>query len=272
MTLYTMTLATYLRLAQFRRYVPDWVVAALVLAYFVLIGEKAKPFNRQFKLSDPTLQHPFATHERVPNALCLALAAGVPFLVMTLCTFVKHRSRPQVWHVLQVLLLGAVLAIAVDGAITDVLKNWVGRPRPDFLQRCGAKAGTPLDVYVDVSVCTAPLGEGILTDGMRLTPLGHSSISFAAYLYLLMWLFGQYKMLNVSTLLLQYMAASAPLFLATYVALSRTQDYRHHFVDIFSGGFLGCAIAVAVYSRYFRPVTHANLDEINGEEEHELPL
>lgn len=271
-----MSLATYLKLEKFRRYVPDWICAGAIFVYFLLVAEHSRPFNRQFKLSDPTIQHPFATVERVSGPMCLVLAAAVPLVVMSLVTFIKHRNqKDHAWHVLQVSLLGVYLTVSVDGVITDVLKNWVGRPRPDFLARCGPKSSTPLDVFVDVSVCTEPLGATVLVDGMRSTPSGHSSISFSAFLFLSMWLYGQLQLLhNITTQpIYLYLFAGSPLLLSTYVALSRVQDYRHHFVDIILGGILGCTIAVVIYRKFFHSVNGPNSQEILGEEEQPmLPL
>lgn len=266
-----MLLATYMQLAKFRGYLPDWIAAGAIFTYFLLVAEHAKPFNRQFKLNDPTLQHPFTVSERVTGHACLVLVAVVPLVVMATVTFIKHRhsTKAQAWHTLQVSLLGTYLAVSIDGVITDVLKNWVGRPRPDFLARCGAAVGTPVDIFVDISVCSAPFGERYLTDGMRSTPSGHSSISFSGFLFLSMWLFGQLQLSRnvVTRPVYLYLFAASPLLLAAYVALSRVQDYRHHFVDIFTGGALGCTVAVSVYSKFFNSVFARNSDEILGEEE-----
>lgn len=248
----------------------DWAVTLAITAYFFLVAEHAKPFNRQFKLNDHTIQHPFTHQERVTGPMCLILAAIVPTTVMTLGSFVKHRkSKDQALHLLQVSLLGAMLTVSLAGVITDILKNWVGRPRPDFLERCGAADSTPTDVFVDISVCTAPLGELRLIDGMRLTPLGHSLISFSAYLFLALWIFGQLQLsVNVTSKpLYLYVFSFLPLILAAYVALSRVQDYRHHFLDIVLGMIIGCTVAVAIYRKYFNSVFAETSDEINGEKE-----
>ncbi|GEQ71658.1 hypothetical protein JCM33374_g5344 [Metschnikowia sp. JCM 33374] len=266
-----MLLATYIKSNSFRRYIPDWLTTGAILAYFFLIAEHAKPFNRQFKLNDSTLQHPFATHERVTGNMCILLASVVPTLVITVLTFFKHhKAKNHAWHVLQVSILGLALTIAVDGVITDILKGWVGRPRPDFLARCGPIRGTPVDQFVDVSVCTAPLGDSLLADGMRSTPSGHSSISFSAFLYLAMWIYGQFQLAHHPRNIHLHALAGLPLVLASYVALSRVQDYRHHFVDIFSGGFLGCTIAVTIYHKYFHHVTSEKSNEVLGDEDDKL--
>lgn len=266
-----MLLSTYLKLNLFRRYLPDWLTTGGIFAYFFLVAEHALPFNRQFKLNDATLQHPFAVNERVTGHMCLVLATVVPTLVIALVTFSKHRNaKNTAWHVLQVSLLGLALTISVDGVITDILKCWVGRPRPDFLERCGPTSGTPVDVFVDVSVCTAPLGASLLADGMRSTPSGHSSISFSAFLYLSMWLYGQFQLSQHPRDTHIHVLAGLPLLLASYVALSRVQDYRHHFVDILLGGILGCTIASTIYHKYFHNVSSERSSEIVGDEDDKL--
>ncbi|OBA22966.1 PAP2-domain-containing protein [Metschnikowia bicuspidata var. bicuspidata NRRL YB-4993] len=263
--------ATYLSLNLFRRYLPDWITTGVMFAYFFLVAEHAMPFNRQFKLEDATLQHPFTVAERVPGVTCLVLATVVPALVIAVVTFSKHaKTKSHAWHVFQISLLGLALTVSVDGVVTDILKCWVGRPRPDFLARCGPMEGTPVDQFVDISVCTAPLGMSVLADGMRSTPSGHSSISFSAFLYLAMWIYGQFQLTRRPRDIHLHLLAALPLLLASYVALSRVQDYRHHFVDIFLGGILGCTIAYTMYHKYFHPVSSLLSHEVLGAEDDKL--
>lgn len=274
----------YLRSRRFRNHAGDWTIAFVALVYFFFVAEKAGPFQRQFKLSDPNIQHPFAYHERVTGIMCLVLAAGVPTATMVGFSAVFSASRRWKWdktvHLVQVSVLGLVICLTADGIFTDILKNWIGRPRPDFLARCGPKKGTPYDVFVDISVCTAPLGELALKDGMRLTPLGHLSISYSCFLYLTLWLFGQLRLLvpkavaSAQVPLYKYLGACLPLLLATYVALSRPQDYRHHFSDIGMGAVIGLAFGVVLYRRFFRLVFSEHSDVPNDTETEDtvLPL
>ena len=103
-------------------------------------------------------------------------------------------SHQQALHCLQISVLGLIISLSLNGVITDILKIWIARPRPDFLERCGPAPGTPLHELVDVNVCTAPLGKALLIDGMKSTPSGHSSISFGGLFYLTLWLLGQFKL------------------------------------------------------------------------------
>lgn len=270
----------YLRSHHFKRYTIDWVIGVALLVYFFAIAEHAKPFNRQFKLSDFTIQHPFAVKERVTGIECILLATFVPLITISAVIFVSHRlsssvsdskrlSSFQQLHLLQVSVLGLLISLATNGVVTDILKNWIARPRPDFLERCGAPLSTDPNVFLDISVCTAPLGVAILTDGMRSTPSGHSSISFSGLLYLTLWLLGQFKLINghQSHPVYKYILSGLPIILALYVALSRVQDYRHHFSDIILGGIIGTFFAIVTYRKYFHSLFGEHSHKVAHDEE-----
>lgn len=269
-----MSLAKYLRLPKFRRHLPDWIGTLALTAFFLSVAEHLLPFHRQFKLSDPTLQHPFAVVERVSGPACLLIVSIVPTIVMALVTAIKHRHRPDHgFHVWAVSILGVFVAITVAGTVTDILKVWIGRPRPDFLARCGASVGTPVDEYVTTDVCTAPFGYRALVDGMKSTPSGHLALSFAAFGYLSAWLVAQFGLARTDRPVHWHFVAGLPLMLAAYIALSRTQDYRHHFVDIGLGGLIGCTIAKGAYRKYFPAVAEgADPLDLKDDLEPQLPL
>lgn len=256
----------YLKSATFRRYWSDWTVAFVLAAYFYFIAEQARPFARQFSLDDLSIQHPFATVERVSGPQCLLIAFFVPVTTIIVVSLASKSANSNWVHKLQITLLGLALSLTVNGVVTDTLKNWIGRPRPDFLARCGPAKGTPTSGFVDISVCTAPLGPRRLIDGMRSAPLGHSSISFSAMLYLTLWLVGHFKLLQRKKPVVGVLAASTPLLIAARIALTRTQDYRHHFSDIVLGSIIGCFFAVVLYRRFFPSLLSEDAGMIEGEE------
>lgn len=251
----------YIKSDSFKKYSLDWILGTVLIIYFFAIAEHAKPFARQFLLSDHTIQHPFAIQERVTGINCILVSSLGPTLVMVLVMVLSARGRgfsqDQI-HVLQVSVLGLLISLSMNGVFTDILKNWIARPRPDFLARCGPRPDTPLNEFVGLEVCTSPLGPVALIDGMRSTPSGHSSISFSGLLYLTLWLFGQFKVLSRSLPLYRILICCIPIIGASYIALSRTQDYRHHFTDIILGSIIGISFAVTVYHRYFPTVWSKN--------------
>lgn len=278
-------LVEYVKSPKFQRHIFDWLAAAVLVVYFFFVAEKAKPFSRQFKLNDSSIQHPFSHHERVTATECLLLAGGVPLatiLVVVALRFSHNKwfgdktlSRNQALHLVHVSVLALIIALAADGVFTDIIKNWVARARPDFLERCGAPDDTDTDVFVTIDVCTAPLGDKELWDGMRSTPSGHSLISFTGLTYLVLWLLGQFRLLNGEKphAIYKYVGACLPWFLAFWIALSRVQDYRHHFFDVVLGGIIGNCFAFAVYRKYFRSLFSTRcLSPTDDVEDAGLPL
>lgn len=251
-----MSLQAYLSSERFKRCIPDWIATCALLLSFFFIFEVAGPFYRQFSLSDQRLAHPFATKERVTDNELYLYTCIAPSIIITLLAAANSKGQEK-WHLIQSSNAGFWLVVSFTGVITDILKCWIGNPRPDFLQRCGAVPSTPTNKLVDVSVCSAPLGQMYLADGMKSTPSGHSSLSFAGLGYLTLWLLGQYKKKgkkHTAALLAFYL----PLLFATYIALLRTQDYRHHFLDIGLGSLIGLAVALIGYHRYFPNVEDDN--------------
>ncbi|KAF3988503.1 hypothetical protein FT663_03943 [Candidozyma haemuli var. vulneris] len=225
---------------------PDWITVGVLLAVFFLWLEPAQPFYRQFLLSDSRLQHPFAEHERVTDNELYFLSAIVPTLIIAFFSLkTSSDTKGAKYH-----LLGLWVSLAVNGCITDLLKNWIGNPRPDFLDRCTPSKGTPIDSYVLINVCTAPRGPSSIIDGMKSTPSGHSSIGFSGLFYLSLWAWQWARAQKKEIKYASFLLVAAPTMLATYIALSRVQDYRHHFFDVFFGSALGIAAASLSWLKY----------------------
>lgn len=233
----------------------------ILLLIFFFVVEPARPFQRQFKLSDPTLQHPFATTERVTDNQLYMLSCFLPMTIILLITNFRRSNNVNSSniHILQISLLGLFVSLSINAVVTDILKNWIGRPRPDFLARCEPTSTTPMNTYIGIEVCTAPLGQMYLFDGGKSTPSGHASLSFAGLFYFYLWVLDQFK-LRKDSYLWQHIIAFIPIVLASYIGLSRTQDYRHHFFDIFLGSGIGISVASVTYFRYF---PNLNLESSN---------
>lgn len=226
------------------------LVALLVAAVTNVPVYYQQPFQRQFYINDITIAHPYTTHQRVNDSMLFVFSFLVPFgfilIIWALLADKQHR-----WYLLYVSLLGLCLSWSLTALFTNFIKNWIGRLRPDFLARCEPKEGLPIDTLLNAAeVCTTQNTRRLL-DGFRTTPSGHSSESFAGLGYLYLWLCGQLITENPQTGLWRKIVAFVPLLGATLIALSRTQDYRHHFVDVILGSILGYAFAHYIYRRNF---------------------
>ena len=82
--------------------------------------------------------------------------------------------------------LGLAISVVLTTFLTDVVKNAVGRPRPDLIARCKPKEGTPEHKLVNVEVCTET-DHHVLHDGWRSFPSGHSSLAFSGLGFLALY-------------------------------------------------------------------------------------
>ncbi|EPY49358.1 phosphatidic acid phosphatase [Schizosaccharomyces cryophilus OY26] len=233
----------------------DYAVLLLVsLSYFIL-DITMLPFQRQFSLEDLTISHPHAEHERVPTKYLGLISLLLPGF--TLYGIGRYRKSPLLfWKSLT----GLLYSTMVCGLIVTIIKNTVGRPRPDFLSRCNPLSSSPKTGWVDLQVCTTPWKSSTLQDGLRSFPSGHTSFSFSGLGYLSLCIASQLRMFRKKTSSWAIVMFFLPLTLACWIGISRNEDYRHHQEDILVGGLLGMTIAYICYRQIFPPLNDASAD------------
>ncbi|KAF8850112.1 acid phosphatase/Vanadium-dependent haloperoxidase [Acephala macrosclerotiorum] len=239
-----------------KTYAPDYVGLALLLTAYILLVFLVEPFHRMFFINNINLQYPHALVERVPVPWNIAYAGGIPFIVLILWLSVTKASL----HKFHVTLLGFLISIFLTLFITDVIKNAVGRPRPDLISRCKPAVGTPKDALVNIEVCTET-DHHTLHDGWRSFPSGHSSFAFSGLGFLALFFAGQMHVFRPRTDLSRALLAIAPLLGAAMIAISRCEDYRHDVYDVTCGSILGMGIAYFSYRRYYPQLRTTKCDE-----------
>jgi len=208
-------------------------------------------------------------------------ALFIPLGVIILTNLVLRASA----HKHHVACLGLAIALVLTSFLTDLIKNAVGRPRPDLIARCKPGPGTPEGVLVTIDVCTETRHH-VLHDGWRSFPSGHSSFAFAGLGYLSLFLAGQVRLFVVESWhdggagasgtgghdeggkavyargdLGRALLCLAPLVGAAMIAISRCQDYRHDVYDVCIGALLGWVVAYWSYRRYWPKLSSRHCDE-----------
>ena len=209
-----------------------------------------------FSLDDITRQYPHALKQRVTSFENFIYAGITPFAVLLLWAAL---IRPGL-HRAHVTILGLLTSHALSSFLTDVIKNAVGRPRPDLIARCKPAKGTPEHQLVTFEVCTET-DHHILHDGWRSFPSGHSSFAFAGLGYLALFFAGQMHVFRPRTDLARVLVALVPLLGAALIAMSRLADYRHDVYDVTCGTILGILMAHFSYRRYYPSLMGAKCDE-----------
>ncbi|KAK3175289.1 hypothetical protein OEA41_002536 [Lepraria neglecta] len=238
-------MASFSRFMQ-RSYAADYAGFALLLVVYTLIQLVVEPFHRMFSLDNISIQYPHAEVERVPVIWNVGYAVVLPLCVFILWALI---FQPGV-HKTNVTILGLAISVMLATCLTDIVKNSVGRPRPDLIARCKPKQGTPEHSLVTIDVCTET-AHHVLHDGWRSFPSGHSSLCFSGLGYLALFLAGQMHVFRPRTDLARVLIALAPLIGAALIAISRLEDYRHDGYDVTTGSILGMLVAYFSYRRYY---------------------
>ena len=208
-----------------------------------------------FALDDPSIQYPHALIQRVPSFMNIVYAGFVPLAILILWALLV---RPGL-HKSHVTILGLLISHALTSFLTDVVKNAIGRPRPDLIARCKPEPGTPEHNLITFLVCTET-DRHTLHDGWRSFPSGHSSFAFAGLGYLGFFFAGQLHAFRAHMDLIRMMIAVAPLVGAAMIAMSRMADYRHDVYDVTVGSILGVAMAYFSYRRFYPSPRSWNCD------------
>ncbi|KAF2437029.1 PAP2-domain-containing protein [Tothia fuscella] len=252
-------------------YIFDYVIIlVLIIAFYAL--DAVEPYHQRFSLRNYTLQYPYAVKERVPVPLLLIICVVAPAGVIAAYTLIidglfsssgtKHKTYPfkkRLWE-LNCGILGLLLAVGASFVITGTLKNAIGKPRPDLIDRCQANATEILPFYYDGNYSLAgheicrQENNAILKDGFRSFPSGHSSSSWAGLFYLSLYLTGKMHVLDSRGEVWKTFIVLIPTLGAALVAGSRIMDARHHPFDVLSGSLLGMLVAWASYRQYFPPL------------------
>ncbi|KAK5124985.1 hypothetical protein LTR85_001175 [Meristemomyces frigidus] len=229
-----------------KSYAGDYLGLIVLLAAYLLVQFLNEPWHRMFRLDDPRIGFPHAEVERVPVSLLFVYAAAIPLVLLILWAIILQPSL----HKTHVTILGLAVTIILTSFITDVLKDAIGRPRPDLIARCKPAMTAPMHELVTVDICTET-DHHTLHDGWRSFPSGHSSFAFAGLGYFAMFLASQTHAIRPRASLAVVLICLTPLLAAALIAISRLEDYRHDVGDVVCGSLLGFAVALYNWRRYY---------------------
>lgn len=135
-----------------------------------------------FSLDDLSKSYPHAAIERVPPFWLFACGGGLPLLVVFAWALTARIGLNQA----HASILGLFISLALTLFLTGLIKNSVGRPRPDLIARCKPHENAPAHTLVTIAVCTETDAR-VLQDGWRSFPSGHSSFAFGGLGYLALY-------------------------------------------------------------------------------------
>jgi len=222
----------------------DWLIVIALLVIIGLFERVFTPFERVFVLDDSSLAMPYQKRETVPFVVMIAVLFGVSILV-----FGAFATRLKNFHDFHKAFFGLLQTFVFVTFVTEVVKHFSGRLRPDWYARCEP---TMRD---DVIVCTGD--SELWKDGRMSFFSGHASIAWGLCTFLSMYMCGKLRLMDKRGHFWRVVVTCAPLVFALFVAISRTMDYRHHWEDVVVGSLVGLFFGICIYRQHYpNPFTH----------------
>uniref|UniRef100_A0A6P4FRE2 Phosphatidate phosphatase n=1 Tax=Drosophila rhopaloa TaxID=1041015 RepID=A0A6P4FRE2_DRORH len=245
---------------------PVYLLVDVVLLGFLLVVVEnfrfifGPPTSRGFFCNDESLMYPY--HENTVSPTLLHwLGLYLPLIsLFFLESFLSYEggfaSWGKLWPVYNTVrwfLYGYVFSDLLKG----IGKHTIGRLRPHFLAvcrphfadgtNCSDAANRGVLNYHSDYICRPDLpqtSEDMIRDLTVSFPSGHSTMAFYGLVFVALHLRRRRWPLPGS--LLGPVLQLACVAVASFVALSRVMDYKHHWSDVAAGSLLGVGTAFAV--------------------------
>ncbi|KAF5940302.1 hypothetical protein HYC85_021469 [Camellia sinensis] len=209
-----------------RIHMHDWLILLLLFVMEVILNV-IEPFHR------------FVGEDMLTDLKYPLKGNTVPFwAVPVICILL-----PLV--VILIYYISLLFSVLITGVITDAIKDAVGRPRPDFFWRCFPDGKGVFENITRNVMCTGE--KSVIKEGHKR--------SFAGLGFLSWYLSGKIRAFDRRGHIAKLCVIFLPLLIAALVAVSRVDDYWHHWQDVFAGGLLGWTVASFCYLQFF-PFPH----------------
>lgn len=233
-----------------RFHMHDWLILVL-LGVIDIILNVIDPFHRFVGKDMMTdLKYPFKGNT-IPFWAVPIIGILLPFAIFIGIYFKKRNV-----YDLHQAILGLLFSVLITAVLTDAIKDGVGRPRPDFFWRCFPDGIGVFNNDTSDVICNGKKSD--IKEGHKSFPSGHSSWSFAGLGFLSWYLAGKIRVFDRKGHVAKLCIVFLPLLCASLIAVSRVDDYWHHWQDVFAGGLLGLVVASFCYLQFFPAPYHAD--------------
>ncbi|KAL0237632.1 hypothetical protein PCE1_001026 [Barthelona sp. PCE] len=198
--------------------------------------------ERDFSSSDWSISHEHRDDTVTP--FWLTIVGLLLWICSILVVFYIKNDLSQKKNIIN-LVTSIFAGLVFNTALTNVIKHFAGRLRPDFLARCiPINSGNPLRPKCSNTDTT------LVKNGRLSFPSGHSSTAAFFGFGLTYFFFYELDLRknltfgNINTVFL-------PTLIAIVVGVTRSTDYRHHPTDIVAGLVLGAIVSFFTFLVYY---------------------
>jgi phosphatidate phosphatase len=224
------------------------VTAILVLVVMTIIQFATSVDALYVPPNDSLSSFPYHDTDTVSAAVLIVIVLLVPLVLICAAYFASRYLSKWLREFNPFTAVWVFLTIfGLTNAATDLLKNYVGRARPNVIARCGQNA--------TLESCRAQIGDAAV-DEFQSWPSGHSSLSMATSLFEALFI---QELVRARSLAASAFAGFI-LFVPLYIGASRIRDFRHHTDDVLAGFFVGTLCTIIVWIQVHKRIFPKNKD------------
>ncbi|CAK9870742.1 unnamed protein product [Sphagnum jensenii] len=227
-------------------YWTDWVFTGVLIALEIFFNwiHPHERYVGEWMFVTGELRYPFKP-ETVPFIFLPVIALVVPMIFIV--SYYIWRQNIQDLHNST---LGLFTAVLLTGVIVDAIKSGVGRPRPHFYAQCFGST-TAIAMYDGTGNVICSGNPASVREAYKSFPSGHTAWIFSGMGYLSLYLAGKLAVINQKYHPWKFLTIFLPLLVATFVGISRINDYHHHWTDVLVGAIMGLGVACFCYRQFF---------------------
>eukprot|EP00759_Apiculatamorpha_spiralis_P012963 PhF_6_TR19795/c0_g1_i1/m.28862/K18693/DPP1, DPPL, PLPP4_5; diacylglycerol diphosphate phosphatase / phosphatidate phosphatase len=217
-----------------RSQILDWITVGVLYFVSVYLDASHWFFCQPYSATDPTISYPL-----VPNTIktSMLLVMGM----VPLCLFFSlHVIGWTSTHELHNSVLGYIQSVVTANGVITALKLYVGRLRPDFLDRLRQSGYTQQQIENWAAMCY--VYDDVVLEGRKSFPSGACGVTFASMTFVFLYILWKWKVMKRGQLF-PLLVAMLPIVFALFVCSSRLRDFWHHGSDVVAGCILGLVLS-----------------------------
>ncbi|RUS76378.1 hypothetical protein EGW08_015858 [Elysia chlorotica] len=227
------------------------VFTRIVIIAIFIITDYAEPFKRKIQAEEVWLYSFPLSEDYVPFKTLQVFI--IAFSIIVIWTVHQHNRNEE--DVISAI-LGLSLSMYLSATVTNFIKLVVGRPRPDFFERCFMKPSEDADKLA-LAMCDRDAES--VNQGYKSFPSGHATMAMSGMFYMSLYIGRSLKVFTQRHSRysgIRLCVTIAPVVFGVLVAASRTADYHHHWQDVLVGSLIGVGFAYMCFRQSFHGTLH----------------
>jgi phosphatidate phosphatase len=241
------------------------VIVTVGIVTLLLRSDVISVTRRGYFCDDLSIRYP-KRPQTVSTKILIIVSSLVAAIIFAIAEYsvIKYRKHPSVTNLnilgkslplyptwigpLVKLVILYFMGAAANSILTDVTKNVIGWPRPNFIDMCKPNVTCDESIryeYITDFKCTSSVSEDKFNDAFKSFPSGHASFAAFVAVFIALYVHERFKVFPYDVIAtVRPFVQLVVVAIAWWSAMTRVMDNVHHPVDVLAGLCLGSLVAI----------------------------